>query len=196
MKNFFFIFALLSSSLYSMSKTTLNYSLIEVAQKGTEEEVRKLLEQGADPLSGPSMTFNLQTPLMVALNSHNAQVIDILSAYEFVKQATMRDRSGYALIHHVAANHDMGLLKPLKKLGVEINDQNNIARETPLHCAIESNREDKKKQLKMIEELLASGANPMLENSSEENAFCIARRKDWDMKNAILELLQSSSVRS
>lgn len=171
-----------------MSPRALNFKLLEAAKSGTAADVQTLILQGANVLAAPSIiTHRHEIPLMVALNAKNDGACRVLVNYRFNEQAKTRGLHNYLLIHYVAGNHYLELLEPLLKLGVSINDRNNVDWETPLLCAIDSKPSDNEKQLEMIRQLLAAGADPKLQNSDGEDAFRVASRQP--NKKKILKLL-------
>lgn len=179
----------LSSSLDAMdeSPSSLNYQLLQAAKEGTGEEVEELLLQGASPLARPStIVFRHEIPLMVALNFKNEAAWRVLLGYRFEEQAKVRGLNGYTLLHYAAGNHCMEVFKELKKLGMDVNDCDNAARITPLISAIEGKTTDEKK-IEMIKALVEAGANGML--GGEENAFTLAKRQPFPIRENILELL-------
>lgn len=181
-----------NASLVSMSQSSLNYQLLQAAKEGTAAVVQTLILKGADVLAAPSIiAYRHEIPLMVALNAKNDGACRVLVNYRFNEQAKSKGLNGYSLIHYVAGNHYLELVEPLLKLGVSINDRNNVCWETPLLRAIDSKPVDIERQLEMIRQLLVAGANPYLSNCSEEDAFTVAGRQPFPIKEKILDILNT-----
>lgn len=188
MKKVFLLLIFCNASLIAMSQSSLNHQLLQAAKEGTGQQVEELILKGADILSTPSsIVHRHEIPLMVALNFKNESVWRVLIDHRFQEQAVMRGMNGYTLMHYAAGNHCMEVFTKLKELRVDVNDFHNTAQETPLMRAIESKNPCEEKKLTIIKALIDAGANGML--GGEENAFMLAKRQPYPIREKILELL-------
>ena len=176
MKNrfIFLLFLLAPSFLFSMSK---EQALCEAVDRDDEENVRKLLDEGADPLI-PNKRGSI--PLMAALgHGRSIQMEDRLMCIHLEKQILIKDASGLTVLHHAARRLNARVIPLFMAAGAQINDDKNVFKSTPLMSAVVAFAYSPNYiewQTNTVKELLRCGADPRIQDTQNDTPLNVAEK--------------------
>ena len=162
-----------------------NMDFFQICRRGTIEEVRAAIENGADvnakQQSGQSALFS-------AVQNKNLDVVSLL--IKKGADVNARDNEGFTVLMMVASMipDPIPIMRELIDNGADLNSQDKEG-ETALMFAAEAMQG--KESEKVMSFLLDSGANPNLKNSSGETALDIAVRLKKYEGTEILKRLES-----
>jgi hypothetical protein len=125
------------------------------------DEVRRLLDDGADP------TGVENAPLITAISKDNRELIDLLLDRGPDLTVVEQD-GGMTVLHHAACEGDATIVQRLIGLGCDVNAIDDMVGSTPLHRAIEN------AAAAVVETLLKSGADPLLKDGQGKDAHQLA----------------------
>ncbi|OBZ83318.1 hypothetical protein A0J61_08626 [Choanephora cucurbitarum] len=101
---------------------------------------------------------------------------------------TFVDGAGNSATHYAAKAGSIGCLEVLVNHDeVDLDIQNTLEGNTPLHLAVQYANEDHEMASAMVELLLAGGANPKIENKNKLTPFMLASPKFKDIKDKLQE---------
>ena len=147
-------------------ETVLHYAVTCTQKKKSALLIKKLIAAGAslDVVSKEGVT-----PLLLAVDAKNWDVVDLLLTYEVDVNAGSLD--GVPLLHSLlesSENVSLSLLRKVIARGPQ-QDATNAAGETALHVAIRVGRAD------VVEELLKSGVSPQQPDAKKRTPLALAK---------------------
>nr|7TBO_A Chain A, D12 LOV2-DARPin fusion [synthetic construct]7TBO_B Chain B, D12 LOV2-DARPin fusion [synthetic construct] len=152
----------LREKLDKLRKAYLILALLEAAKKGQIEEVRRLLELGADA-NGADGTGT--TPLHLAAYSGHLEIVEVLLKHGADVDAS--DVFGYTPLHLAAYWGHLEIVEVLLKNGADVNAMDSDGM-TPLHLAA------KWGYLEIVEVLLKHGADVNAQDKFGKTPFDLA----------------------
>jgi len=152
----------------------LNYGLINAAEKGDTEMVKRAISNGADVNANDKYGV---TPLMVAVLKGHTEVARLL--IEKGADVNARNKDGVTSLMLASMKGHGEIAKMLAEKGADVNARNKDG-ETPLILAVYNNNED------VVEVLLKTGADTRAKDHKGMTAFDVAVYNGYGASIALL----------
>lgn len=163
---------------------SLGDQLVLAANNGSENEVRQLLDNGADVNSRATFsagdTFNI-TPLMNAVVGGNIAVVKLLIKYN--ADLNLKDSDGMTALIHAVLHKNTAIVKHLVESGANIDIQDNETLTALFYAVL-----DEKPSITIVKELVDGGANVNLKDNLGNTAAVYAYKfKQMEIYNYLIK---------